>query len=220
MGISKRTLWSAIGALVLGIAIFAFYLFGGFELFSDEDGVQKKERKVKSFTQFSDLFQYAPLPYSVDLANINFSLPKSKAIDTNLVKEFIELNRSTAQDYNKLSDFSYFPVAKLNIYSNYLAFIILKSPNNGKFIQKYFLRIFDYHGTLRSQMQIAEFIGDTKFVNAKEAVISSNYKMTISDKGVLFSEKCDSISSIFTTGIKYYKISSDGNIDAMSSAIK
>lgn len=220
MGISKRTIWAAVGTLILGIAIFAFYLFGGFELFSDDEGIIQKEKKVKSFTQFSNLFQYAPLPYSVDLANIGFIHPKSKAIDTNLVKEFMELSRYTAQDYNKLSDFSYFPVAKLNIHANYLAFIILKTPNNGKFIQKYFLRIFDYQGTLRSQMQIAEFIGDTKFMNAREAVISNNYKMTISDKGVLFSEKCDSISSIFTTGVKDYKISSDGNIDVLTSAAK
>jgi hypothetical protein len=220
MDISKRTIWAAIAALTLGIAILAFYLFGGFELFSGDEGIQQKERKVKSFTQFSDLFQYAPLPYSVDLANIAFMQPKSKAIDTNLVKEFIELNRYTAQDFNKLSDFTYFPVAKLNIHSNYLAFIILKTPNNGKFIQKYFLRIFDHQGSLRSQMQIAEFIGDTKFLNAREAVISNNYKMTISDKGVLFSDKCDSISSIFTTAVKDYKISSDGIIDVLTNAVK
>lgn len=221
MEISKRTIWAAGGAIILGVAIFIFYLFGGFEIFSSEEGVsKKKEKQYKSFTTFDKKFNYIALPYSIELANMNVNSNNLKKLDSMQVKEFLENNRYAKEDYNMLSDFNYFAVAKLSVGSNYWAYIILKSPTNGKFISKYFLRIFDKSGTLRSQMQIAEFVGDTKFLNIKEAVIGTNYRMTISEKGVLFSAKCDSISSIFTTSVKDYKISSDGVIDRLTTGVQ
>ncbi len=221
MEISKKTIWSAGGAILLGVAIFIFYLFGGFEIFSSEKGVSKKhEKQYKSFTTFNNKFNYVVLPYSIELANMHINSHNLKKLDTLLVKEYLESNRYTKEDYNKLSDFNYYAVAKLSIGGNYSGYVILKSPTNGKFISKYFLRIFDKSGTLRSQMQIAEFVGDTKFLNIKEAVIGTNYRMIISEKGVLFSAKCDSISSIFTTSVKDYKISSDGIIDRVTAGVQ
>jgi hypothetical protein len=210
---SNKNVWYAIGAFLLGIAALIFYLFGGFEIFSSEKSLDKQMRENYPFSKFSELFIYRPIPFSVELSNLETDPSRMKIIDTNYVKLYIESKPNPTETKQLLSKYNYYAAAKLTIGSNHLGLVVMKAPKTGKFEFKYFLRVYTRDGALRSQMEFANFVGDNKFMNIREGVFDVGNKISVHEKGVVFSPNCDSVSSIYVINSQDYSISGDGIID-------
>ncbi len=203
----KKYILIILGALLIAAALTITYIMGGFRLITGDSEIQQAQNTSQNkylSEEFSSKFRTMKLPFSIELSNVKLDTAGIAQLEVSESKVYLN-------EYDR--KYNYFACCRIGLPNQNNAYIILKTPKNGTFEQRYFIRIFNKNYELRGQMKLADFSskGDSFFAN--EAIIKEDYSIITTKKATTIDRAGSNLKPIHTLQSTSYKIKSDGGIE-------
>lgn len=150
----------------------------------------ESKNKVNRFNDFLQKFEVVKLPITFDETILRTnSLPSNpKVLDSNSIKEFIEIDINLMGNEEDLTHFKYYAVYRFNTNNDLKCIIYKVIGGAGGFNDSYFINLYSNDGKKLNSLKVAELNADCGFKN----IITSNINLNqIERVGKEFEINCD-----------------------------
>lgn len=154
------------------------------------------------FNNWIEQFEKRIVPHYID-DNVFSSLESVdiEPLDSLSISKYVEKNRIIGN--NSMYDFfKYYPLYQVD-FGEYLGLLVLKRGGAGAIDDRVILRVFDFDGNLKSELQVANKLGDCSRLNLLTCLFTIDSKIELTRNIKMFNCDTEEVISAETTTLRY-----------------